>query len=115
MRPASDLQLTFSPMFNDLRPGPVAIISQSGALAGLMALRLGERGVGINAIVSSGNETDLTAADLLDYLGNDPQTGKGRQTRRCGQGRAQPRRIARGPVAYRRDGRRRPGDQRGVS
>ncbi|MEP6276561.1 CoA-binding protein, partial [Hyphomonas sp.] len=74
VRPASDLQLTFSPMFNDLRPGPVAIISQSGALAGLMALRLGERGVGINAIVSSGNETDLTAADLLDYLGNDPQT-----------------------------------------
>ena len=74
VRPASDLQLTFSPMFNDLRPGPVAMISQSGALAGLMALRLGERGVGINAIVSSGNETDLTAADLLDYLGNDPQT-----------------------------------------
>ena len=74
VRPASDLQLTFSPMFNDLRPGPVAIISQSGALAGLMALRLGERGVGINAIVSSGNETDLTAADLLDYLGTDPQT-----------------------------------------
>jgi acyl-CoA synthetase (NDP forming) len=30
--------------------------------------------VGINTIVSSGNETDLTAADLLDYLGNDPQT-----------------------------------------
>ena len=74
VRPAADLQLTFSPMFNDLRPGPVAMISQSGALAGLMALRLGERGVGINAIVSSGNETDLTAADLLDYLGNDPQT-----------------------------------------
>lgn len=74
VRPASDLQLTFSPMFNDLRSGPVAIISQSGALAGLMALRLSERGVGINAIVSSGNETDLTAADLLDYLGSDPQT-----------------------------------------
>ena len=74
VRPSSDLQLTFSPMFDGLRPGPVAMISQSGALAGLMALRLGERGVGINAIVSSGNETDLTAADLLDYLGNDPQT-----------------------------------------
>mgnify|MGYP003109722099 FL=1 len=74
VRPASDLQLTFSPMFNGLRPGPVAMISQSGALAGLMALRLGDRGVGINTIVSSGNETDLTAADLLDYLGNDPQT-----------------------------------------
>ena len=59
VRPAADLQLTFSPMFNDLHPGPVAMISQSGALAGLMALRLGERGVGINAIVSSGNETDL--------------------------------------------------------
>ena len=74
VKPSADLQLTFSPMFDGLRPGPVAMISQSGALAGLMALRLGERGVGINAIVSSGNETDLTAADLLDYLGNDPQT-----------------------------------------
>tara|TARA_R110002124_G_scaffold11573_1_gene54769 strand:- start:561 stop:1976 length:1416 start_codon:yes stop_codon:yes gene_type:complete len=74
VKPSADLQLTFSPMFDGLRPGPVAMISQSGALAGLMALRLGERGVGINAIVSSGNETDLTAADLLDYLGNDPET-----------------------------------------
>ncbi|MBC7132870.1 MAG: CoA-binding protein [Roseovarius sp.] len=74
VRPAANLQLTFSPMFNGLRPGPVAMISQSGALAGLMALRLGERGVGINAIVSSGNESDLTAADLLEHLGNDPQT-----------------------------------------
>lgn len=74
VRPRTSLQLTFSPMFDNLRDGPVAMISQSGALAGLMALRLGERGVGINTIISSGNETDLTAADLMDHLGNEPET-----------------------------------------
>lgn len=74
VRPAAKLQLTFSPMFDNLQPGPVAMISQSGALAGLMALRLGERGVGINTIVSSGNETDITAADLLEHLGGEDET-----------------------------------------
>ncbi len=74
VRPRSNLQLTFSPMFDGLRDGPVAMISQSGALAGLMAFRLGERGIGLNTIVSSGNETDLTAADLLDHLGNESET-----------------------------------------
>ncbi|MBV1864044.1 MAG: CoA-binding protein [Rhodobacteraceae bacterium] len=74
VRPRTSLQLTFSPMFDNLRDGPVAMISQSGALAGLMALRLGERGIGLNTIISSGNETDLTAADLMDHLGNEPET-----------------------------------------
>lgn len=74
VRPRSSLQLTFSPMFDHLRDGPVAMISQSGALAGLMALRLGERGVGINTIVSSGNEKDVTAADLLAHLGGEAGT-----------------------------------------
>ncbi|MBV1867546.1 MAG: acetate--CoA ligase family protein [Marinosulfonomonas sp.] len=74
VRPRSDLQLTFSPMFDGLDDGPVAMISQSGALAGLMALRLGERGVGLSAIVSSGNETDITAADLMEHFGEDPVT-----------------------------------------
>jgi len=74
VRPRSDLQLTFSPMFDGLSDGPVAMISQSGALAGLMALRLGERGVGLSAIVSSGNESDITAADLMEHLGDDPNT-----------------------------------------
>ena len=72
--PRFDLQLTFSPMFDNLKQGPVAIISQSGALAGLMALRFGERGIGINAIVSSGNESDVTAVDLMEYFGNMPET-----------------------------------------
>lgn len=65
--PASKLQMTFSPMFNDMSVGPIALISQSGALSGMIANRLTNRSVGFHSVVTTGNETDVTAADLLDH------------------------------------------------
>lgn len=66
--PGVKLQLTFSPMYNQMLEGKVAIISQSGAMAGYMANNLMRRGIGICCVVSSGNEAVLTAADYIHAL-----------------------------------------------
>jgi acyl-CoA synthetase (NDP forming) len=51
-----------------LRPGPVAVLSQSGSIGGSLMRRLNDAGTGANAFVSVGNETVLTAADYLEWL-----------------------------------------------
>ncbi len=52
-------------------PGPVAIFGQSGGL--LMAIKrtLEDRGVDTGYIITSGNETGLTAADYISYFAED--------------------------------------------
>lgn len=55
------------------RKGSVAFITQSGALGGSMLGRGMEEGVGFSHWVTTGNQADLTAADYLDYLVDDPQ------------------------------------------
>ena len=56
-------------------PGPVGMISHSGSLANILGRMAGQRAIRFSKVVSSGNECDLTAADFLAYLGNDPDTG----------------------------------------
>lgn len=73
--PKNRLQMTFSPMFNDMSEGPVALISQSGALSGMIANRLTRRGIGFHSVVTTGNESDITAADLLERFADDPDIG----------------------------------------
>ena len=53
------------------RPGPIAVISQSGSVA--MALSDEASRTGIAYVVTSGNEAVLTAADYLDYMTGDPR------------------------------------------
>ncbi len=50
---------------HELKHAPVAIVSQSGALGGAMALYLQTHDIGCSYVVSVGNETQL---DILDYL-----------------------------------------------
>ncbi len=55
--------------------GKVALISQSGAM-GLSVLDYAESlGIGISTFVSSGNKTDVSGNDLLEYWEHDPATG----------------------------------------
>jgi acyl-CoA synthetase (NDP forming) len=56
------------------QPGPVGFVSHSGALAYAFSNYLGNRGVGFSKVVSCGNEWDLTWADFLECLGQDPDT-----------------------------------------
>jgi len=55
-------------------PGPVGFISHSGSLGNILC-RVGPRkGVFFSKVASLGNECDLSAANLLEYLTHDPDT-----------------------------------------
>jgi acyl-CoA synthetase (NDP forming) len=57
------------------RPGGLAIVSHSGAMLSGVAMAAWEnRGVGLNTIVSAGNEAVTDLADYVDYFTDDPDT-----------------------------------------
>ncbi|HEU5158861.1 MAG TPA: acetate--CoA ligase family protein [Streptosporangiaceae bacterium] len=56
------------------RPGRIAVISQSGGLAGEV-IKVGERrGLSFSKVATVGNCADVTPAELLRYLAADPGT-----------------------------------------
>jgi acetate---CoA ligase (ADP-forming) len=57
-----------------LRPGPVGLALQSGALASAMLAFARARAIGVSTVVSLGNESMITTADVLGYLADDDQT-----------------------------------------
>ena len=65
--------MTFMPDYGRMphRVGPVAIVSQSGAL-GYALLQAAERGRGFSHFISAGNSCDIDVADLIAYLADDP-------------------------------------------
>ena len=65
----------FSTMFHDLPciPGPAAIVSQSGALSQLIYSLLHQRGIGIRHCHATGNEADITVAELAVEVARDPE------------------------------------------
>ena len=69
---ASSLDATFGP--GGITPGPVAIITQSGALGIAMIGKTATESVGLSALVSVGNKADIDEADLLEYLATDDRT-----------------------------------------
>ncbi|MFH1489515.1 MAG: acetate--CoA ligase family protein [Pseudomonadota bacterium] len=69
---ASSLNATFGG--SRIVPGRVAIITQSGALGIAMIGKTAVENIGLSAIVSVGNKTDVDEADLLEYLVADNQT-----------------------------------------
>ena len=57
----------------NLQPGPVALVSQSGATAfGPLTTRAAALGLGYSHIISTGNEADLESSDFIDYLLDEP-------------------------------------------
>jgi acetyltransferase len=69
---AASLNATFGS--SGIIPGQVAIITQSGALGIAMIGKAAVENIGLSAIVSVGNKTDVDEADLLEYLVTDPNT-----------------------------------------
>ena len=55
-------------------PGGIAVVSQSGAYGGLIMRHLGGLGLGVSRFLSIGNQADVTIADALEYLADDPET-----------------------------------------
>ena len=54
--------------------GPIAFISQSGALGAALLDVAALRGLGMSKFISIGNRADIDEADLLVYLKEDPHT-----------------------------------------
>lgn len=55
-------------------PGGVAVVSHSGAVAGAVVDLCTHRGVGLSAVVTTGDEADLTAMDVIEHLAGDDET-----------------------------------------
>jgi acyl-CoA synthetase (NDP forming) len=59
----------------EIKPGPLALVSQSGSMmGGLLSRGLG-RGVGFSKLVSVGNEADLGVGEVTNCIVDDPHTG----------------------------------------
>lgn len=67
---------SFSSMLkrDDLRPGGVSFVTQSGAFGGALFQLTQNRGIGTSKWLSTGNEADLDSIEVLDYLVDDPAT-----------------------------------------
>ena len=56
------------------RPGPIAFVSQSGALVTAMLDWANSRQIGFSHFVSLGEHADVDFGDMLDFLASDPRT-----------------------------------------
>ena len=56
------------------KPGDLALISQSGAIAAGLIEWASRRSIGFSGVVSVGNQIDVDFGDLLDYFAMDPTT-----------------------------------------
>ncbi len=66
-----DVRLNASFSRNFPRPGPVAFVSQSGAMGEAMLAHAERMNIGVSMFVSMGNRADVSANDLLDYWGRE--------------------------------------------
>lgn len=66
--------LSFSTMFIEAEPedGPIACISQSGAMSVVPYGLFREQGLGVRYVHASGNDADMTASELAVRAVNDP-------------------------------------------
>jgi acyl-CoA synthetase (NDP forming) len=62
--------------FVNVRPplANLSLVSQSGSMGPIVVNTCEQRGVGLDKFLSVGNEADVSAFDVLDYLRDDPGT-----------------------------------------
>jgi acetyltransferase len=70
--PAQRLNASFAP--GNARPGGLAFVTQSGALAAAMLDWANARTIGFSHFISLGDSADVDAGDVLDYLASDGAT-----------------------------------------
>jgi acetyltransferase len=71
--PDRSMNATFAPSMPP--PGPVAFMSQSGAMGVTILDYAAEYGIGISQFVSVGNKPDVSGNDLVQYWAEDERTG----------------------------------------
>ena len=72
MLPHQGINTTFDPI--SPRPGNIAFISQSGAIISTIVDWSLPEEIGFSAVISIGNQADLSFEDFLWYVGDDPNT-----------------------------------------
>jgi acyl-CoA synthetase (NDP forming) len=75
--PVNGLAMAIAPIYQfagRVKPGSVAVVSQSGAMVSTILTKMAQRGIGISKTVTCGNELILNIADYLDYMADDPDT-----------------------------------------
>ena len=72
MLPHQGINTTFDPV--SPKPGRIAFISQSGAIITTIVDWSLPEEIGFSAVISVGNQADLTFEDFITYAGNDPAT-----------------------------------------
>src|SRR6266545_3450272 len=65
---------TMADIPNEAAPGGISLVSQSGGLMNAFAELTTNRGIGVNYLISSGNEAVLDMADYIEFLADDPGT-----------------------------------------
>jgi acetyl coenzyme A synthetase (ADP forming)-like protein len=72
MLPLQGINTTFDPI--SPKPGSIAFISQSGAIISTIVDWSLPEELGFSAVISVGNQADLSFEDFLTYAGDDPAT-----------------------------------------
>ncbi|MDH3683085.1 MAG: acetate--CoA ligase family protein, partial [Acidimicrobiia bacterium] len=72
--PRSKLFCSFVPAVRELIPGPLGVVAQSGGVAHSIAFAASNDGPGVSAMVGVGNGADLRLAELVDMVGQLPDT-----------------------------------------
>jgi acetyltransferase len=72
VRPSINLNATF--LRKMPKAGNIALISQSGALGAAMVDWTIKENIGLSIFISVGSMLDVDFGDLVDYIGNDPET-----------------------------------------
>lgn len=62
------------PIHEAIAPGPVAILLESGGLAGSVLNMAQARAIGLSHIIAMGNQAAISTADVLEYLIRDEAT-----------------------------------------
>ena len=71
---SSAVGLNATSLRRTLRPGSIAIASQSGGIGVVLADAAARRDLGVSAFVSLGNKVDVSGNDVLRYWADDPAT-----------------------------------------
>jgi len=69
-----DCVACFVPGMDRLRTGRVAVVAQSGGVNISVSFLLDRLGAGVSLAVGLGNAVDVDAADILEWLAQDPHT-----------------------------------------
>ena len=65
---------TFSTTLEDRlpQPGPIGLVSQSGAYGSHLSLLAAQRGMGVRYWVTTGNESDISVPEIIDWYADCP-------------------------------------------